>query len=119
MLYVLLILMVLLMVLNYSLLKDVLSPSLLLCGVFAVSTVFSIIGNTFWRAEISFFAIFTVWLCLFLLCIGEVFARSGFSLGRSTKLNERRLNVIDKYELTYSKGLMLFLSVFCTIACYL
>ncbi len=109
MLYVLLVSIAVLLVLNYFLTKDVLSPSFLLSAVFFIATLFAIIGNLTWKVNIFGRAVFVIYLGLLLISAGEMLAR--YMYARRKKGNES-LNAAAHSEIVYSRPLLIALSVF-------
>lgn len=75
MLYLLAGVLLLLVCLIFLITRDILSPTLLLTGVFFVSCVFAILGNIQWKVSVSPFVVIVISLGILLIFCGEMVGR--------------------------------------------
>lgn len=113
MLYLLLILIVCLVILTYRITKDVLSPSLLLMGVFVLSVLCAIMGNNSWRVEFSEYGVFAIVGGLVFIFVGEVFSKSIVTSGNYVKIVPEWLNSRQNKNIPYSNVVMCILCLVC------
>ena len=113
MLYLLLILIICLIALTYRITKDVLSPSLLLMGVFVLAALCAIIGNIGWGVEFSEYGVFTIIGGLVFILAGELCSKSFFTVGNYVKIVPEWLNSRQNKNIPYSNIVMCILCFVC------
>lgn len=112
MLYILLTFLILLLIINYLMFKDVLSPSLLLSGVFSFATLFAILGNINWQISISGLSTLVVFGGVCLVFLGEVCVRNFAEKRKYVEFKKFNFNAKENEKIVYSNKLIWILSCF-------
>lgn len=115
MLYILLFLLIALVVVNYSIIKDVLSPSLLLTAIFLISTVFAILGNMNWGVQIRGFSAIIIFVGLVLIYLGELIVRNFASKRKLIDFTKCEYNAKDNKKINYSSKIIWIISAIALI----